>query len=351
MGAKSKPQETVSLADLGLDAGSAAIPRTQVLALSEPPPRGDTRKIEDDGSAAEQIVAFLRRSGSSDERPGLPRADDGERPEGLAGRPFQGRIAGDRRRRRRDRRLGCGVPRRRGGKHGAATVYVADDAKLGASPQPRVDAIAQLVEQHGLETVLFAQSILAADIASGLAARLEAGLNWQLTDLARPTGPVVASSPRSATRSSSTLATSTPRIGLPRRAPDPGAVCGRAWSLRGRAAGALAGRRDGRAGARRGERPSIEDANVIVAGGRGLGEPEKFALVEEPREGARRRRRRDARRGRRRLVSLRGPGRPDGQVGLADALRRLRHLGGDPAQGRDAEPRRRSSRSTRIPTP
>ena len=27
--------------------------------------------------------------------------------------------------------------------------------------------------------------------------------------------------------------------------------------------------------------PSIEDADVIVAGGRGLGEPEKFALVEE----------------------------------------------------------------------
>jgi electron transfer flavoprotein alpha subunit len=27
--------------------------------------------------------------------------------------------------------------------------------------------------------------------------------------------------------------------------------------------------------------PSIEDADIIVAGGRGLGEPEKFALVEE----------------------------------------------------------------------
>ena len=27
--------------------------------------------------------------------------------------------------------------------------------------------------------------------------------------------------------------------------------------------------------------PSIEDANVIVAGGRGLGEPEKFSLVED----------------------------------------------------------------------
>jgi electron transfer flavoprotein beta subunit len=55
MGAKSKPQETVSLADLGVDAGAA----TEVLALSDPPPRGDTRKIEDEGTAAEQIVEYL----------------------------------------------------------------------------------------------------------------------------------------------------------------------------------------------------------------------------------------------------------------------------------------------------
>ena len=61
MGAKKKPQEQVSLADLGLEAGVAGEQgsRTEVLALSDPPPRGDTRKIEDDGSAAEKIVAFL----------------------------------------------------------------------------------------------------------------------------------------------------------------------------------------------------------------------------------------------------------------------------------------------------
>jgi electron transfer flavoprotein beta subunit len=61
MGAKSKPQETVSLADLGVDAGAAGEQGsgTEVRALSDPPPRGETRKIEDDGSAAEQIVAFL----------------------------------------------------------------------------------------------------------------------------------------------------------------------------------------------------------------------------------------------------------------------------------------------------
>ena len=62
MGAKKKPQETLSLADLGVERRRRPAQqgsRTEVLALSEPPPRGDTRKIEDDGSAAEQIVAFL----------------------------------------------------------------------------------------------------------------------------------------------------------------------------------------------------------------------------------------------------------------------------------------------------
>jgi electron transfer flavoprotein beta subunit len=61
MGAKKKPQETVSLSDVGVepervgDAGS----RTEVLALGEPPPRGESRKIDDDGNAAEAIVQFL----------------------------------------------------------------------------------------------------------------------------------------------------------------------------------------------------------------------------------------------------------------------------------------------------
>ena len=61
MGAKSKPQETVSAADLGLDAAEVgeAGSRTEVLALAAPPPRGESRKIEDDGSGAQQIVDFL----------------------------------------------------------------------------------------------------------------------------------------------------------------------------------------------------------------------------------------------------------------------------------------------------
>jgi electron transfer flavoprotein beta subunit len=61
MGAKKKPQDVLSLADLGVDAAEAgeAGSQTTVLALGDPPARADARKIEDDGSAAEAIVDFL----------------------------------------------------------------------------------------------------------------------------------------------------------------------------------------------------------------------------------------------------------------------------------------------------
>jgi electron transfer flavoprotein beta subunit len=61
MGAKKKPQETVSASDIGLDAASLGEQGsgTTVLALGDPPPRGEARKIEDDGNAAQQVVDFL----------------------------------------------------------------------------------------------------------------------------------------------------------------------------------------------------------------------------------------------------------------------------------------------------
>ena len=62
MGAKKKPQETVSLSDLGLAAEDAGEPgsRTEVYGLSDPPSRGESERIEDDGpAAAEKIVDYL----------------------------------------------------------------------------------------------------------------------------------------------------------------------------------------------------------------------------------------------------------------------------------------------------
>jgi electron transfer flavoprotein alpha subunit len=184
--------------------------------------------------------------------------------------------------------LGAGVEglAEQAGKHGAATVYVADDPRLEAPlPQPRVDAIAQVVSEHGIETVLFAQSILAADVASGLAARLEAGLNWQLTDVAADGDSLVG---RQSALGDSVVVDvgwrSTPRIGLfragaldPVEQPAAGTVQRFEPQLREHS---LAAEMVEQAHAEE-SGPSIEDADVIVAGGRGLGEPEKFALVEE----------------------------------------------------------------------
>ena len=61
MGAKKKPQDILSLADIGAEASRAgeAGSRTEVLTLNAPPSRGSSQKIEDDGSAAEKILAFL----------------------------------------------------------------------------------------------------------------------------------------------------------------------------------------------------------------------------------------------------------------------------------------------------
>jgi len=61
MAAKSKPQETLSLADAGVqpDAAGEAGAGTTVLGLGPPPSRGDQVRIEDDGSAAQKIFDLL----------------------------------------------------------------------------------------------------------------------------------------------------------------------------------------------------------------------------------------------------------------------------------------------------
>ena len=90
--------------------------------------------------------------------------------------------------------LGSGVKElaAQAGKFGAAKVLVVDTPELEAPlPQPRVDALASIVQEHGFDSVLFAASVLAADVAAGLSARLQAGLNWDLTDLVEQDGAIV----------------------------------------------------------------------------------------------------------------------------------------------------------------
>jgi electron transfer flavoprotein alpha subunit len=172
------------------------------------------------------------------------------------------------------------------GRHGAATVYAADDPALAAPlPQPRVDVLAKLVRDEGFDTVLFGASVLSADVAAGLAARLDAGLNWDLVDLELRDGTLVGKRP--ALQDSVYVDVgwkSEPRLALVRSGTfEPVETGGEARveevavELEDFSSQAVMVER----AHAESEGPSIEDADVIVAGGRGLGEPDKFALLEE----------------------------------------------------------------------
>ena len=130
----------------------------------------------------------------------------------------QGALARRRRRgrRRRARRRATSPPRP--GAFGASTVYVVDDPAFAAPlPQPRVDALEAVVAASGAENVLFAASVLSADVAAGLSARLDAGLNWDLTDFRIEGGALVGKRPALGDTVVVDVGwTSTPRIALVR---------------------------------------------------------------------------------------------------------------------------------------
>ena len=173
------------------------------------------------------------------------------------------------------------------GSHGATKVWICEDEEVGQPvPQPRVDVLAQVVKEGGYDTVLFANSVLAADVAAGLAARLDAGLNWDLTDLELQDGEPVGKRPALQDSVYADVGWSgTPRLALFRAGsfdatPTGGGEPEIAEVSPSYAAHSTAVKLVGQ-DAEEASGPSIEDADVIVAGGRGLGEPENFTLAEE----------------------------------------------------------------------
>jgi electron transfer flavoprotein alpha subunit len=172
------------------------------------------------------------------------------------------------------------------GAYGAGTVYVSEDEALASPlPQPRVDALAAAVEKTSPDAVLFGASVLASDVAAGLAARLEAGLNWDLTDLALQGEELVGKRPALGDTVIVDVGwTEAPRLALVRAgALEPAETGGTAavegldvsYSDFSGLAELLEQTQEESSG------PSIEDADVIVAGGRGLGAPDAFSLCEE----------------------------------------------------------------------
>ena len=172
------------------------------------------------------------------------------------------------------------------GKFGAQKVHVLDDVLLRAPlPQPRVDALESLVGDGGFDAVLFAASVLSADVAAGLAARLDAGLNYDLTDLVVEDGKLVGRRPALGDSVYADVGwTSEPRLALVRSGTfEPAESGGSAEveTFESRLQDFSLAATMVEQAHEESEGPSIEDADVIVAGGRGLGGPENFALVEE----------------------------------------------------------------------
>jgi electron transfer flavoprotein alpha subunit len=173
------------------------------------------------------------------------------------------------------------------GRHGAATVFTAADPHPSPLPGPRIEVLAQIVRTRAFDTVLFSNSVLAADVAAGLAAGLDAGLNWDLVDLELRDGQPVGTQPILQDSVLARVGWKSPhrialfRAGSVDAVPSPAAREPTAEPLAVEfPEHAVAARITDRT-LRVDEGPSLADAEVIVAGGIGIGSAEGFGLAED----------------------------------------------------------------------
>jgi electron transfer flavoprotein alpha subunit len=169
------------------------------------------------------------------------------------------------------------------GKFGATKVFRVN-APEGLA-QPVVDAMGQLFESGGYDYALFGGGLLGFEVGAGLAARLNAGVTMEVTQVNVVDGKLEAERP---ILGDSSISTS--------KYKDRGIIIGRlnAFEIAESGSGAAeiedvdvalsehAQRaRMVQRGEQRGADVNIEDADILVAGGRGLGKAEGFQLCEE----------------------------------------------------------------------
>lgn len=156
------------------------------------------------------------------------------------------------------------------------------DPSLGGA---QVDVLASIVRDHDVRTILFENSVLAADVAAGLAVRLGAGVNWDLQDLSLRDGVLVGT--RYALEDSIALDVgwlgdvqlAVFRLGLH----DPVAtlVGGHLLPLAPALSDVALATRIVEARGSTAEQTGLATAEIIVGGGRGLRDRESLALLED----------------------------------------------------------------------
>src|ERR687896_621750 len=170
------------------------------------------------------------------------------------------------------------------GKYGATKVYRAKSVPEGLA-QPIVDVMAKVIQENGFKYALFGGGLLGFEIGAGLTARLNAGVTMEVTAVKAQDGKLVAERP--ILQDSAIV-----DVGY---AGEPGIIIGRLNAfdiaeggegsaevvdvevqLEEHSTKAVMVQR----GEQRGADVNIEDAEILVAGGRGLGKAEGFELCE-----------------------------------------------------------------------
>src|SRR3954447_21274680 len=170
------------------------------------------------------------------------------------------------------------------GNYGAAKVYRAKSAPEGLA-QPIVDVMAKVIADNAYDYALFGGGLLGFEIGAGLTARLNAGVTMEVTAVKVDGGKLVAERP---ILQDSEIAD----VGY---VSEPGIIISRLTAFDANESGGTAAVEDVEVelspwstratmvqrGEQRGADVNIEDADVLIAGGRGLGKAEGFEQLDE----------------------------------------------------------------------
>jgi electron transfer flavoprotein alpha subunit len=170
------------------------------------------------------------------------------------------------------------------GKYGVSKVYRCKEAPEGLA-QPIVDVMAKVMQDNDFSYALFGGGLLGFEIGAGLTARLNAGVTMEVTQVNVQDGKLVAERP---ILQDSQIAD----VGY---VDEPGIIIGRLNAFDANEGDGTAEVEDVQVelsewsskakmvkrGEQRGADVNIEDADILIGGGRGLGKKENFELAEQ----------------------------------------------------------------------
>jgi electron transfer flavoprotein alpha subunit len=172
------------------------------------------------------------------------------------------------------------------GKYGASKVFVAS-APEGLA-QPVVDVMAKLTQTGGYDYLLFGGGLLGFEIGAGVAARLGGGVTMEVTEVHAKDGKLVAQRP---------ILQDSAIVEVGYREGGPAVIIGRLNAFEASESGSgdaevetvdielspwSTKAKMRTRGEQRGADVNIEDADLLVGGGRGLGKAEGFQELAEP---------------------------------------------------------------------